>query len=296
MPQLGGMYKGDRYRKETLVEYGFRLPSALDNRPLRFDEWEGLAPQMIFVAATPGPYEAEHAGSVVEQVVRPTGLVDPDVLVRPATSQVDDLFEEIRNTVEASERVLVTTLTKRMAEDLTEYLDEHGVRVRYLHSDIETVERMEIIRDLRLGEFDVLVGINLLREGLDMPEVSLVAILDADKEGFLRAERSLIQTIGRAARNVNGRAILYADKVTGSMERAIAETDRRRNKQLIFNKEHNVVPKTVEKEVTDVMEGARSSSGSRGKFGRRHRRDSCPEPALGHSRRRGRAAAPRTPP
>lgn len=273
VPQLGGMYKGDRSRKETLVEYGFRLPSALDNRPLRFDEWEGLAPQMIFVSATPGPYEAEHAGSVVEQVVRPTGLVDPDVLVRPATSQVDDLFEEIRITVEASERVLVTTLTKRMAEDLTEYLDEHGVRVRYLHSDIETVERMEIIRDLRLGEFDVLVGINLLREGLDMPEVSLVAILDADKEGFLRAERSLIQTIGRAARNVNGRAILYADKVTGSMERAIAETDRRRNKQLIFNKEHNVVPKTIEKDVTDVMEGARSSSGSRGKSGQRFGRD-----------------------
>ncbi len=215
VPQLGGMYKGDRSRKETLVEYGFRLPSALDNRPLRFDEWEGLAPQMIFVSATPGPYEAEHAGSVVEQVVRPTGLVDPQILVRPATSQVDDLFEEIRITVDAGERVLVTTLTKRMAEDLTEYLDEHGVRVRYLHSDIETVERMEIIRDLRLGEFDVLVGINLLREGLDMPEVSLVAILDADKEGFLRSERSLIQTIGRAARNVNGRAILYADKVTG---------------------------------------------------------------------------------
>ena len=265
VPQLGGMYKGDRSRKETLVEYGFRLPSALDNRPLRFDEWEGLAPQMIFVSATPGPYEAEHAGSVVEQVVRPTGLVDPQVLVRPATSQVDDLFDEIRITVDVSERVLVTTLTKRMAEDLTEYLDEHGVRVRYLHSDIETVERMEIIRDLRLGEFDVLVGINLLREGLDMPEVSLVAILDADKEGFLRSERSLIQTIGRAARNVNGRAILYADKVTGSMERAIAETDRRRDKQLIFNAEHGIVPKTVEKDVTDVMEGARSQSGGRGK-------------------------------
>ena len=265
VPQLGGMYKGDRSRKETLVEYGFRLPSALDNRPLRFDEWEGLAPQMIFVSATPGPYEAEHAGSVVEQVVRPTGLVDPQILVRPATSQVDDLFEEIRITVDAGERVLVTTLTKRMAEDLTEYLDEHGVRVRYLHSDIETVERMEIIRDLRLGEFDVLVGINLLREGLDMPEVSLVAILDADKEGFLRSERSLIQTIGRAARNVNGRAILYADKVTGSMERAIAETDRRRDKQLIFNAEHGIVPKTVEKDVTDVMEGARSQSGGRGK-------------------------------
>ncbi len=265
VPQLGGMYKGDRSRKETLVEYGFRLPSALDNRPLRFDEWEGLAPQMIFVSATPGPYEAEHAGCVVEQVVRPTGLVDPPVLIRPATSQVDDLFEEIRITVDAGERVLVTTLTKRMAEDLTEYLDEHGVRVRYLHSDIETVERMEIIRDLRLGEFDVLVGINLLREGLDMPEVSLVAILDADKEGFLRSERSLIQTIGRAARNVNGRAILYADKVTGSMERAIAETDRRRDKQLIFNAEHDIVPKTVEKDVTDVMEGARSQSGGRGK-------------------------------
>ena len=265
VPQLGGMYKGDRSRKETLVEYGFRLPSALDNRPLRFDEWEGLAPQMIFVSATPGPYEAEHAGGIVEQVVRPTGLVDPQVLVRPATSQVDDLFDEIRITVDVSERVLVTTLTKRMAEDLTEYLDEHGVRVRYLHSDIETVERMEIIRDLRLGEFDVLVGINLLREGLDMPEVSLVAILDADKEGFLRSERSLIQTIGRAARNVNGRAILYADKVTGSMERAIAETDRRRDKQLIFNAEHGIVPKTVEKDVTDVMEGARSQSGGRGK-------------------------------
>ena len=265
VPQLGGMYKGDRSRKETLVEYGFRLPSALDNRPLRFDEWEGLAPQMIFVSATPGPYEAEHAGSVVEQVVRPTGLVDPQISVRPATSQVDDLFEEIRITVDAGERVLVTTLTKRMAEDLTEYLDEHGVRVRYLHSDIETVERMEIIRDLRLGEFDVLVGINLLREGLDMPEVSLVAILDADKEGFLRSERSLIQTIGRAARNVNGRAILYADKVTGSMERAIAETDRRRTKQQIFNKEHDITPKTVEKDVTDVMEGARSQSGGRGK-------------------------------
>lgn len=265
VPQLGGMYKGDRSRKETLVEYGFRLPSALDNRPLRFDEWEGLAPQMIFVSATPGPYEAEHAGSVVEQVVRPTGLVDPQISVRPATSQVDDLFEEIRITVDAGERVLVTTLTKRMAEDLTEYLDEHGVRVRYLHSDIETVERMEIIRDLRLGEFDVLVGINLLREGLDMPEVSLVAILDADKEGFLRSERSLIQTIGRAARNINGRAILYADKVTGSMERAIAETDRRRTKQQIFNKEHDITPKTVEKDVTDVMEGARSQSGGRGK-------------------------------
>ncbi|MCZ6890361.1 MAG: excinuclease ABC subunit UvrB, partial [Gammaproteobacteria bacterium] len=224
VPQIGGMYKGDRSRKETLVEYGFRLPSALDNRPLRFDEWENLAPQMIFTSATPGPYEDEHAGSVVEQVVRPTGLVDPAITVRPASTQVDDLLGVIQETVANSERVLVTTLTKRMSEDLTDYLDEHGVRVRYLHSDIETVERMEIIRDLRMGIFDVLVGINLLREGLDMPEVSVVAILDADKEGFLRSERSLIQTIGRAARNLNGRAILYADKRTGSMDRAISET------------------------------------------------------------------------
>ena len=262
VPQLGAMYKGDRSRKETLVEYGFRLPSALDNRPLRFDEWESLAPQMIFVSATPGPYEGERAGAVVEQVVRPTGLVDPQVDVRPASTQVDDLFGEIRRTADAGERVLVTTLTKRMAEDLTEYLDEHGVRVRYLHSDIDTVERMEIVRDLRLGKFDVLVGINLLREGLDMPEVSLVAILDADKEGFLRAERSLIQTIGRAARNLHGRAILYADDVTGSMQRAIDETNRRRDKQLAFNERHGIVPRTVSKAVADVMEGARETPGA----------------------------------
>jgi len=258
VPQIGGMYKGDRSRKETLVEFGFRLPSALDNRPLRFDEWERLAPQAIFVSATPGPYEGELAGSVVEQVVRPTGLIDPDVIVRPASTQVDDLFAEIQATVAKGERVLVTTLTKRMAEDLTEYLDEHGVRVRYLHSDIDTVERMEIIRDLRLGEFDVLVGINLLREGLDMPEVSLVAILDADKEGFLRAERSLIQTIGRAARNVNGRAILYADQHTGSMDRAISETQRRRARQVAHNEKHGITPRTIQKQVADVMEGARA--------------------------------------
>ncbi len=260
VPQVGGMYKGDRSRKETLVEFGFRLPSALDNRPLRFDEWEGLSPQMIFVSATPGDYEAKFSGQVVEQVVRPTGLVDPEVIVRPASTQVDDLLGEIRETVGRGDRVLVTTLTKRMAEDLTEYLDENGVRVRYLHSDIDTVERMEIIRDLRLGEFDVLVGINLLREGLDMPEVSLVAILDADKEGFLRAERSLIQTIGRAARNVHGRAILYADDMTGSMEKAISETTRRRDKQLAFNEDHGITPKTIEKRIADVMEGARSAA------------------------------------
>jgi excinuclease ABC subunit B len=266
VPQIGGMYKGDRSRKETLVEYGFRLPSALDNRPLRFDEWEALSPQMIFVSATPGPYEAEFSGQIAEQVVRPTGLVDPQVIIRPASTQVDDLLGEINSTVAVGDRVLVTTLTKRMAEDLTEYLDEHGVRVRYLHSDIDTVERMEIIRDLRIGEFDVLVGINLLREGLDMPEVSLVAILDADKEGFLRAERSLIQTIGRAARNVNGRAILYADTMTGSMERAIGETSRRREKQVAFNEAHGITPKTVQKRVADVMEGARMAPGqSRGR-------------------------------
>ncbi len=265
VPQIGGMYKGDRSRKETLVEYGFRLPSALDNRPLRFDEWEALAPQMIFVSATPADYEARMSGQTVEQVVRPTGLVDPEVIVRPASTQVDDLFGEIRSTVAAGFRVLVTTLTKRMAEDLTDYLDDHDIRVRYLHSDIDTVERMEIIRDLRLGEFDVLVGINLLREGLDMPEVALVAILDADKEGFLRAERSLIQTIGRAARNVEGRAILYADQITGSMRRAIDETERRRAKQVAFNEEHDITPKTIMKRVADVMEGARAAAPGMGR-------------------------------
>ncbi len=257
VPQIGAMYKGDRSRKETLVEYGFRLPSALDNRPMKFEEWELMSPQAIYVSATPGPYENDHAGATVEQVVRPTGLVDPVVEVRPARTQVDDLLAEIRETTTKGDRVLVTTLTKRMSEDLTEYLNEHDVRVRYLHSDIDTVERVEIIRDLRLGHFDVLVGINLLREGLDMPEVSLVAILDADKEGFLRSDRSLIQTIGRAARNLNGRAILYADAMTGSMERAITETQRRRDKQLAFNEANGVVPKGIEKSVRDILEGAR---------------------------------------
>ncbi|MCO6412651.1 MAG: excinuclease ABC subunit UvrB [Thiogranum sp.] len=256
IPQLGGMYKGDRSRKETLVEYGFRLPSALDNRPLRFEEYERLIGQSIFVSATPGPYEYAHSGAVVEQVVRPTGLIDPEVEVRPAGTQVDDVLSEIRKRVAVNQRVLITTLTKRMAEDLTEYLMDHGVRTRYLHSDIETVERVEIIRDLRLGEFDVLVGINLLREGLDMPEVSLVAILDADKEGFLRSERSLIQTIGRAARNAEGKAILYADTITGSMRRAIDETERRRATQTAYNEQHGITPVTIRKAVADVMEGA----------------------------------------
>ncbi len=262
IPQLGAMYKGDRSRKETLVEYGFRLPSALDNRPLRFEEWEKLAPQMIFVSATPAKYEKERSGQVIEQLVRPTGLIDPDVEVRPVRTQVDDVLSEIRLRVARKERVLVTTLTKRMSEDLTEYLDEHDVKVRYLHSDIDTVERMEIIRDLRLGKFDVLVGINLLREGLDLPEVSLVAILDADKEGFLRSENALIQTIGRAARNLHGKAILYADRKTGSIERALSETTRRRAVQVEFNTRHGITPRGIVKAVTDVMEGAYSSGKS----------------------------------
>jgi excinuclease ABC subunit B len=279
IPQLGAMYKGDRSRKETLVEYGFRLPSALDNRPLRFEEFEHLSPQAIYVSATPSAYEKRVSGQVIEQVVRPTGLIDPVVEIRPVRAQVDDLLSEIRLRSQVDERVLVTTLTKRMAEDLTEYLSEHGVKVRYLHSDIETVERSEIIRDLRLGKFDVIVGINLLREGLDMPEVSLVAILDADKEGFLRSEGSLIQTIGRAARNVRGKAILYADTRTGSIERAIAETDRRRNKQIEFNTQHGITPRTIVKAVGDVMEGARSVEESRSKDSGNYA-DMPPEQAL----------------
>ena len=301
LPQLGAMYKGDRSRKETLVEYGFRLPSALDNRPLRFEEWERMAPQMIFVSATPGNYEGLHASQVVEQLVRPTGLVDPEVEIRPVRTQVDDLLSEITRCVELGERVLVTTLTKRMSEDLTGYLGEHGVKVRYLHSDIETVERSEIIRDLRLGVFDVLVGINLLREGLDMPEVALVAILDADKEGFLRSTNSLIQTIGRAARNLNGRAILYADRVTGSMQRAMDETARRRKLQLEFNALHGITPRGIVKQVMDVMEGARAegfaaalSGRGTGAGGRSAGRAGQAQGGAGQTGRAGRGGAPGT--
>jgi excinuclease ABC subunit B len=256
VPQIGGMFKGDRARKETLVQYGFRLPSALDNRPLKFDEFEARSPQTIYVSATPGPYEKAHQGNIAEQIVRPTGLIDPVVIIRPATNQVDDLLSEIHHVIPHKQRVLVTTLTKRMAENLTEYLAEHGVKVRYMHADIDAIERMEIIRDLRLGVFDVLVGINLLREGLDIPEVALVAILDADKEGFLRSDRSLIQTMGRAARNLHGRAILYANSITGSMQRAIDECERRREIQIEYNQRHGITPKSIEKAVLETLQTA----------------------------------------
>ena len=263
VPQIGGMYKGDRSRKETLVDYGFRLPSALDNRPLRFEEWEEVTPQKIYVSATPSKYEAEHSDNIAELLVRPTGLIDPEIEIRPATSQIDDVMGECNERAALQERVLITTLTKRMAEDLTDYLEENGIRTRYMHSDVDTVERTEIIRDLRLGNFDVLVGINLLREGLDIPEVSLVAILDADKEGFLRSEVTIIQTVGRAARNIRGRAILYGDKVTGSMQRAIDEMSRRREIQIAYNKKHNIIPTSIIKDVKDIMEGARVTKKSK---------------------------------